>query len=95
MKNVTYEQSVCFSMTSIFGVSLHSLWEMVVANAPGWTMVPPILVGVASLAGAVMSGMKAREDILAGRAKRAEEKQLHEARMRRVESISESWEVDT
>ena len=88
MKTPTYDQGVCFSMTSIFGVSLHSLWEAVTSAAPSWSLVPPILIGAASLVGAVMSGIKAHEEIRDGCARRAEERELHQIRVRREKALS-------
>ena len=88
MRYPTYDQGVLLSMTSIFGVSLHSLCESVTSHAPSWSLVPPILIGCASLIGAILSAWKVREDVAAGRERRSEEREIHSFRIAREKVLT-------
>ena len=66
------------------GSALSWLTYQVAQHGPGWPLVPPILLSVASLYGAYWSGRKIREDLARGQREQARADELHMAMLERI-----------
>ena len=74
------------------GSALSWLFYQVAQHGPGWPLVPPILLSVASLYGAYWSGRKMRDDIARGQLEQARLDELHRARLERIRTGQEPIE---
>lgn len=68
---------------------LSELW----IHGPGWALLPPLLLSAASFAGAVISGLKAREEARAMR-QRTEQSLRHIETMHEIEANARRVELE-
>ena len=74
---MTYHTGHAVAHGTSFLASVALLWQAVLAHAPGWSLVPPLLLSAASLVGAFWSARKVAQDL-----RHADE--LHRVRLARA-----------
>lgn len=88
MDGPQYHTAQFATSTTSAGSALTWFLYQVAQHGPGWPLVPPILLSVASLYGAYWSGMKMRADLASQRTLRDQERaradDLHRVRLERL-----------